>query len=517
MARLWLAFVAFFLLPAAMPARAESGPLAQAESSAGPAATTLLVYDSPARPYSLMDLRGVVGSLLTRVDTKVVLRSASDLLPGDLPGADYIVWLGAGTQPGESRLGQVPPSKPLLVCGMPPREAGQWPGARALGKFPPVTKSWPAATIQIGPAVFDSPVSSVIAASATEGDARVLASMQAGGRRSDLAWREGNILWFPCLPLEEATGAAFSALLPDFYGFDPGPGGVLLTIDDFHPGCDPAALRRAADYLSAKGRPFAVTVRMPPRDWDAVRMHDFVSALAYAQARRGRVFLFPSAGRLWDAEQDRPAAPAEIEAAVAATVEDFARCVANGILPLGVRLPGSGAGSSAVARFSQSFGLGLGAVLPSDATATATLMPVTITRPGGRMLLLPGGTPVQEGAELGRKAGTNLLRIGGTILALQVPAWLPFDRMSGLLSQVAERADNFLDPADSAAWISTTVGALWTPHAAAPAPVFFGKASLRAYDANARLLFERECSAGDAVAATAPSEARFMVLTPCAP
>ena len=324
MVRLRLAVAAFFAIHAAMPVRAETGPFVQPVASAGPAATTLLVYDSPARPYSLMDLRGVVAGLLTRVNTRVVERTAAGLVPEDVLAADYIVWLGSGVQPSESRLGGTTPSKPLLVCGMPPLEAANWPGARAFGKFPPGAESWAAATIRIGPAVFDTPVSSVIPAAANESSTRVLAHIQAGGRQAALAWREGDILWFPCLPLEEATGAAFSAILPDFYGVDPGPGGILLTIEDFHPGCDPAALRRAADYLAGKGRPFAVTVRMPPRDWDPARMHGFVSALGYAQARRGRIFLFPTAGQLWDTARDRPAASADIEAAAVAATGDFA-------------------------------------------------------------------------------------------------------------------------------------------------------------------------------------------------
>lgn len=514
MANAWTTAAALFLLLAALLARAEAGPLAQAETPPGPDASTLLVCDGPALPYSLLDLRGVVARLLTRANTRVVTKMASELAPGDLLAADYIVWLGTGTQPAAGNLGDTPPAKPLLVCGMPPREAAKWPGADAFGKFPPAAESWAAATIRLGPATLESPVGCVFPAMGSPGDAPVLARIQAGGRNAPLAWRSRNVLWFPCLPLEDATGAALSAALPDFFDTSPGASGVLLALDDFHPGCDPAALRRAADYLSAKGRPFAVTVRMPDENADAAKAQEFVSALAYAQARRGRIFLMPRAGQLWDAKRDRPPNASDMDAAAAGAKSDFARGLANGVLPLGVRLPDSGASLASVDKLAQSFGLGIGTVLPSDATATATFVPSTITRAGG-MLLLPGGTPLQDGAGPGEEFAKNLLLLSGTILAVQVPAWLPFDRIAPLLARAAALGDTFLDPADAAAWASSPDGALWTSAAPAPAPAFAGKALLRAYDVNAQLLFERKTST-DLPVPPAPN-ARFFVLTPCAP
>ena len=517
MANTWPTAAVLLLLPAALIARAENSPLVPSETSAGPGATTLLVYDGPARSYSLMDLRGVVAQLLTRIDTKIRIRPATEVVPADLLAADYIVWLGTGAQPVKSGFGEIPPAKPLLVCGLPPHEAAKWPGAGAFAKFPPAAESWDAATIQLGPATLASPVSCVFPATGNAGDARVLARIKAGGRDWPLAWRAQSILWLPCLPMEDATGAAFSSVLPEFFGTDAGKSGVLLSIDDFHPGCDPATLRRAADYLSSKGRPFAVTVRMPPPDADAAQTRDFVMALAYAQARRGRIFLLPTDGKTWDVDRDRPAAAAEMDAAAASVRKDFAMCIANGILPVGVRLPDSGVSMGAAGKFAQFLGLAIGNVLPSDATATATFTPATITRADGRMLLLPTGSNLQEDAGPGAEYGKNLLLVGGAILSARVPAWLPFDRMAPLLERAATLGDNFLDPADTAAWVSTADGMLWTASAPAPTAAFTGKALVRFYDNNAQFLSQNETGAGVSVSAIRPPEAKFVVVTPCAP
>jgi hypothetical protein len=517
MSKAWLtaAVVAWSTAAGILPVAAS--PLTAENPAAGPGSVTLLVYDALARPFSLMDLRAVVARLLTRVNTRVVTKSAQEVRPDDLRSADYLVWLGTDRRPSDARLGWVEAGKPVLVCGMPPYEAAAWPGVNGFRKFPPLAESWRSARFSIGPAVLNSPASFVLPAAVKEGESRLLASIAGPARSDSLAWQNTNTFWFAALPLEQAVGVALSGILPEFYGISPGPSAVLLTLEDFHLGCDPGTLRRAADYLAQKNIPFAVTVRMPSADANATQVSEFVTALRYAQGRQGRVFLIPGAGKFWDSKTDQPPSAEDMDAAGNAAEADVALCLENGVIPLGVRLPDSGVSIDAAARVARSFDFGIGAVLPSEATATATFIPATITRVAGRLLLVPPGSALGEDNSAAADFARNLLLVPGSILNVPVPAWLPFEKMSPLLDQAAGLQAQFLDPGEAAASISTPGGAMWTAPSGAPKPDFSGRAMLRTYDFNAQLLSEKEVTADAAAVVESPAEARFFTLLPWKP
>lgn len=498
--------------------RAVANPLVTDNPAAGPGAVTLLVYDGVAQPFSLMDVRAVLARLLTRANTRVVTKSVEEVRPDDVRSASYLVWLGTGRTPSPVRLGWTAVDKPVLICGMPPLEAGAWAGVNGLRKFPPKSESFASARITLGRAVIPTPVSYAIAAKAEGEDARTFAEISTPSGTQTLAWQSGNVFWFPALPLEQGVGVALSGILPYFYGFTPSDSGLLVTLDDFHLGCDPASFKRAADYLAQKDIPFAVSIRVPGADEDVARVHEFVSAVRYAQARKGRIFVLPAPGDgFWNQEFDRPPTAEAIEAAGQGAAADVGRCIENGVLPLGIRLPDSGVGIEAAARMARMFDFGIGAVLPSEATCTATFIPATVTRVAARLLLAPPGTPAGGTSASREDYERNLLLVPGAVVSVSIPAWQPFDQMLPELDRVMALGAGFLDPGDAAIAISTPVGALWNARAGATKPDFSGRAILRTYDARAQQLSEKEISADSAAVVESPPDAQFFSLTPWKP
>jgi hypothetical protein len=128
--------------------------------------------------------------------------------PDDVRSASYLVWLGTGRTPSPVRLGWTAVDKPVLVCGMPPLEAGAWAGVNGLRKFPPKPESFPSSRITLGRAVIPTPVSYAIAAKAEGEDARTFAEIATTSGTQTLAWQSGNVFWFPALPLEQGVGVA---------------------------------------------------------------------------------------------------------------------------------------------------------------------------------------------------------------------------------------------------------------------------------------------------------------------
>ena len=512
--RLFAALLA--LLAAARLARCAGSPLVPDEPSAGPGAVTLLIYNEPALPYSLMDLSGVAGRLLTRVNTRVVAKAAGSVSDADIRSADYIVTMGAGAWPAGADLPAIGPGKPVLVCGMPPRASASWPGAVA-GRDPTrAAESWPSALISTGQSRFESPVSYLIPVTAGGCDIEVLAKVNSPGRAATLAWRSGTNFWFPALPIEPATGFVFSGVLPAFYGIhDPAPGGVLLVLEDFRTGSDPSALRRAADFLAAKSRAFAISVRMPGDGEDPAKVHEFVSALQYAQARRGRLFLIPTGGRFWDVPQDRPSATKDVAAGLKGLQEDFRRCLDNGLLPLGVRLPDAGLSAAGAAAMAGVFDLALGGSQASDATAAATFSPGTITRVAGRLAVIPCSPWFVGGQPAAAATARNLLIMPGAVLSVSVPAWLPFGQAAERLGEAAGLKAAFLDPAEAAASTSTSRGSVWSARAGSLKPLFSGRATLKSYDDRAQTLSESEINVNTGSAVEGPAGAAFFSLVPC--
>ncbi len=512
-----LAVAVLLLLASAAHPWAAAGPLIPGPPGAGPGAVTLLIHSGIALPYSLMDLRGVVERLLSRADTRIVTRAADSVNESDIRGADYVVLLGIEPWPDGGLLSMIDPAKPLLVCGLPPPGAQSWPGCDAFRKFPPKAESWQAASVSIGSSSFPADVVWLLPAKpvADAADAGALAGVTRGEMKAPLAWRSGKTFWFAALPLGDPMGFVFSGILPSFFGLqDAGASGVVLAVEDLDIRSDPATLRRIADMLAGRNIPFVAAVRMPGADADPARAHAFVTALQYAQARRGRIFLIPRAGHLWDVAPDRPPSAADVDAVITGLREDFVRAVANGLLPVGVRLPESGLSASAAARVGESFSLGLAIAQASDATALATFSPGTITRVAGTLAVIPASPWFQPGQSESAATARNLLRMPGTVLHVAAPGWMAFRDMGKIIESATALDAPFLDAADAAVSVSTGRGALWTAAAGRFTPDFSGRAVLSTYDARAQSVSSREIDV-EAGKPLEEDDAAMHTLIPC--
>lgn len=488
------AAVLLLVAPAACP-WAAPGPLIPATPAAGSGAVTLFIHSGVALPYSLMDLKGVTERLLSRVDARIVTRSADSVRDNDVRGADYVVLLGIEPWPDTGFLRAINPAKPLLVCGLPPACAAAWPGGSAFRKFPPGVESWPSSSISIGASVFETDVPWLVAAKPSPGsaDGGMLAEVRSGGRMAPLAWRSGKTFWFASLPIGDSLGFALSGILPAFFGVeDAGRGGIVLAIEDLDTRCDPATVRRVADLLAARDIPFVAAVQMPGADADAAKAHAFVSALQYAQARRGRIFLIPQAGHLWDVASDRPPSEPDVDASLSALRKDFIRALENGLLPVGMRLPDSGLAKSAAVRIGEMFSLGLATAQASDGTAAATFSAGTITRAAPSFAIIPVSPWFQPDRAGSVSIARNLLRMPGTVLHVAVPGWQTFQGARKIIDVAVALDAPFIDVADAAASVSTDRGALWTAAMENFTPGFSGRAVLSCYDTRSQPVSSRE-------------------------
>lgn len=497
-------------------AHAAPGPLTPLVPDSGPGKTTLVIHSRPAVPHSLMDLPGVVSRVLSRVVTDIVTKSATAVTEQDIASADFLVLLGAGTWPDD--LPTIDPlAKPVLVLGLPPKQAADWPGSSAYRPFPPPLETWGSGSVTVGDADFTTTLGAVATGRVPGRGIDMIATARRGSRQLPLAWRRDQTVWFAALPLEDATAWALAAVLPAFYNTaHPQGSGILLSIEGVETGSDAADLRRLFDGLSAEKRPFALTLRLPNQDESPTQAHAFISTLRYAQTRQGRIFLLPRVGRFWDAARDRPPVSDAISAAVKALKEDVLRCLDAELLPLGVRLPDAGFAAAGAGTLGEIFTLAMGAAQPSDATSTVVFSPATLTRLDGRLQVIPSGNWWQPGSAEETRA-RNLLRLPGAILLIQVPAWLPFDEMQALVEAAAALDVPFLDPAAATATIVTDQNAVWTASARPPKVRFEGTGTLSTYDTRGQFLGKEEIPLPlDPLTSDRPGAA-FYTLKPCVP
>lgn len=259
-------------------------------ANARAAAGTLLVYDSLAKPFSMEDEIEPIAILLSRFETNLVKREAKAVRPDDIRNAAQIVVVGTGGVPAldpESR-GLLESTKtPLMAVGGAVALAnGRIPSTRprpaavADGVVRHLGLRWPARVDPLFPVEVDN--------------SRVLAAVVQGSRESVLCFREGNRFGFAALPSAPPLSMVFSDVLVDFYGApEPPPASMVFLVDDFHPGCSPASMRRLVDYFSHQQIPFAVSTQMQrlPEGVEAMPEDQFLETLRYAQSHGGRLFL----------------------------------------------------------------------------------------------------------------------------------------------------------------------------------------------------------------------------------
>lgn len=251
---------------------------------------TLLVYDALARPFSMEDAIEPVAILLSRFEPVVHRRAAKDLRPSDLEAADRIVIVGTGgfpvLDPACLEILKTTKKPLLAVGGAAPLALGNIPAKRTRPESPGDCEvrhlgiRWPAQVDPWFPVEVDS--------------SRVISALVSGKTERPLCFREGNRFGFAALPTDPPLSMVFSDVLMDFYGAPETPSPALLfVVEDFHPGCDPASLRRLVDYFSHLGIPFAVGTQMQrlPQGIQPMPQEEYFDALRYAQTRGGRIFL----------------------------------------------------------------------------------------------------------------------------------------------------------------------------------------------------------------------------------
>jgi len=251
---------------------------------------TLLVYDALAKPFSMEDAIEPLAILLSQFEPAVQRRAAKDLRPADLEAAGRFVIVGTGgfpvLDPASLEVLKTTKKPLLAVGGAAPLALGESPAKRVRPESPGDCEvrhlgvRWPAKVDPWFPVEVDSP--------------RVIAALVSGKTERPLCFREGNRFGFAALPTDPPLSMVFSDVLMDFYGAPGTPSPALLfVVDDFHPGCDPASLRRLVDYFSHLEIPFAVGTQMQrlPEGIHSMPQEEYFDALRYAQTRGGRIFL----------------------------------------------------------------------------------------------------------------------------------------------------------------------------------------------------------------------------------
>ena len=402
--------------------------------SAGEASTTLVVYDTLAKPFSLVNEVAVISTLLGRIQTRVETRQSDAVTVREIDGADYVIVAGVSDVPrlGEpQRQALAKSGKPVAYLGWASQLAvpgrGGKPQAQALSdvRVKYSGRDW---TMSLDPFVRVGAV-----------PAYPLAEIVSPAPRRYLAWRDGPKFAFAALPVPGATSLIFSDLLLDFYAVkQTPPQSLMYLVQDFHPGCDATAFRRLVDYFAARGDRFAVSVRLKsPLPAGTVPMPDgqFFEVLRYAQTHGGRVVLRPETSGV----QVRPLLDA-------------------GVVPLACELPG-GANRPARALEGISFGTALGKIEAAGPKGSAQAVTASSVMGGeGHTLVIPLNVDPASASTSERGVAaevSELASLRGTMAGVVVPAWFPFQRMRDTVDEARRSGLRGTDLSGAPNWIKT--------------------------------------------------------------
>lgn len=243
----------------------------------------LMVSDAPAKPFSTLNEITPVELALARFDMRVKSCSTTDLTADDLAAADYIVVMGvAEFPPPEAARILKEAKKPIFALGAacPLAGDGMPVPSRPTG---PVDVRYRGATWHTSLDPFypvRSPAAIVLA--------------RASGQATPLAWRIGERFGMATLPGSGPLSLIFADLLQDFFQWRPAwPSGLVLVLENFHPGCATGDVQRVADYLAHRKTPFVVATQMSDLPAGELPMpkEEFLNSLRYLQNRGGRMFL----------------------------------------------------------------------------------------------------------------------------------------------------------------------------------------------------------------------------------
>ncbi len=252
--------------------------------------STLLIHDTLAKPFSLSNEIAPIQAVLQRFDTHVETLTDSKVAVEDLKNADFILLAGISGPPKlkDDALKYLQNcKKPVVAIGA----AASFASSNSLSSAKPSKpidkgllvyrgREW---ALRVDP-FYDAAPQGVGA----------LAGITTPKGIQPLAWRDGNRFGFASLPSEAPLTMVFSDILLDFYGMDQtGAPELAFVVQDFNPSCNPATLRRIADYFAHQKAPFVVTTQIKeiPQGVEIMPREEFFDALRYAQARGARIFL----------------------------------------------------------------------------------------------------------------------------------------------------------------------------------------------------------------------------------
>lgn len=275
---------------------------------------TLLVFDSPTKPFSMENEIEPISILLSRFDPAVMRRLGTEVQLSDMEQAERIVVVGNGgfpALPAPCLVYLEKTTKPLVGVGaaaslaIPGRiGATLKPSALNTGQLIYSGSEWPARVDPYFPLEVAPP--------------KVLVRVVSQGRSIPICWREGNRIGFAALPSSPPLSMIFSDVLIDLFeptaATDPS---LVFIVKDFNPSCSSESLRRLTDYFFHHGVPFAVTTQMRdlPEGTSAMPREEFLEALVYAESHGARIFIRGGEG-MKDAPSFAPLTPCGIEDAI---------------------------------------------------------------------------------------------------------------------------------------------------------------------------------------------------------
>lgn len=402
--------------------------------AAGEGSTTLIIYDTLGKPFSLVNEVSVVSALLQRFHTRVETRQANAVTVPEISDADYVIIVGVS---GVPRLPE--PVRRALIEGSRPTVYMGWAASLAVagrGQAPRL-EAVRDARVKYAGGEWSLNLDPFLAINTVPSDP--LAVIVSPGPRRYLAWRDGTKFALATLPVPGAVSLIFSDLLLDFYAAKQTPPPALVyLVQDFHPGCDANAFRRLVDYFAARGDRFAVSVRLKsPLKTDDLPMPDvqFFEVLRYAQTHGGRVVLRPEVS----AEQVR-------------------RFLDEGVVPLACELP-SGTNRPPRALEGISFGTALGKVEAAGPKGASQPVSASSVMNGqDQTLIIPLNVDPASASTTARGIAVEvaeLARLRGTVAGVVIPAWFPFQKMRDAVDEARRSGLRGADLSTAPNWIKT--------------------------------------------------------------